>query len=151
MWRDRRGAGIAEYALLLLIIVVVGAVAFKFIGGNVKRAGSRTNEQFAGGSGSGEGDKGATKGAGDKSKTGGKGGDKSAAGGGATEQGGQGGGAASAGGGGAQVSQNDTNSSGEEQPAEERKTPLWKILGGVFVLLFGIAGYFAFRKSKSAG
>ncbi len=130
---------------------MVGALAFKFIGGNVKHAGSKTNEQFAGG---GEADKSKgpseTKGKADKDK--GKSGDKSASGGGT--EGTQAGGASGGGSGGAQAAQNDTSgasSGGDEQAQEQRKTPLWKILGGVFVLLFAIGGYFAFRKTKSAG
>jgi Flp pilus assembly pilin Flp len=166
-WRDRRGAGIAEYALLLLIILIIGALVFKFVGSGVKHAGNKTNEQFAGGGGAGESSQGAGAGggsAGDKGRSGDKkSGDKSAgqnqegtSGQGAGQSGGAtaGGGGAGGGGGGAQASQNQTGGGGsadDEQPGEERKTPFWKIIGGVFVLLFAIGGYFAFRKTKSAG
>ncbi|HSQ62406.1 MAG TPA: hypothetical protein VLM85_04305 [Polyangiaceae bacterium] len=163
MWRDRRGAGIAEYALLLLIVVIVGALAFKFVGGGVKHAGNKTNEQFAGGEGANGPGAGGNGSAGDKSKAGDKkAGDKT------TGQGqegtsvqtaGQGGAAAGAGGGGggggtAQAGQNGQGGGGaaeDEQGGGRRSTPLWKIIGGVFVLLFAAGGYFAFRKQKSEG
>jgi LPXTG-motif cell wall-anchored protein len=30
-----------------------------------------------------------------------------------------------------------------------QKTPLWKIIGAVFLVLFAVGGFFAFRKRKA--
>lgn len=150
--KDRRGAGIAEYALLLFIVLVVGAVTFKFLGGRVKHAGGKTEEQFAaqgggkggngkggGGSGQGQGDQ-SGQGAGDNNGQGGSGG------------GGGGGGSAGGGGGGGANGQNAPDPHAVDDTEEQgRGIPLWKIIGGVFVILFAIGGYFAFRKQKSSG
>lgn len=155
MLRDRRGVGVAEYALLLFIVLVVAAVTFKFIGGRVKHAGGKTEEQFAaqatgsgggGGGKSGGGANGANagQGAGNNAGQGGGGGNNTTAGG-----GGGGGGAAGTG-----KADNTATENGALEDAEEaqgRGIPLWKIIGGVFIILFAIGGYFAFRKQKSSG
>jgi hypothetical protein len=153
MLRDRRGVGVAEYALLLFLMVVLAAVVFRYMGKNVKHAGNKTEEQFqannnsggansAGGASSGGGAGGPTAG-------GGAGGSGGSSGGG----GGSGGGGASGGGGGGGNAQSSTGPSGgggDELP-EEPSTPLWKIIGGVFLVLFAIGGYFAFRKQSKSG
>jgi len=153
MLRDRRGVGVAEYALMLFLVVLMAAVVFRYMGKNVKHAGNKTEEQFqannSGGAnsagGASSGGAGGTAGAGGGA---GGGGGKSGGGG-----GGGGGGAAGGGGGGGNNAQSTTGPTavapGEED--EEQSTPLWKIIGGVFLVLFAIGGYFAFRKQSKGG
>jgi hypothetical protein len=152
MLRDRRGAGIAEYALLLFLIVVIAAVTYRVMGQRVGRAGNKTNQEFQ------------AQHAGNKSGGAGQGAPGDSAGGGAQPQGGAGGGAAGAGGGGgggaasaqaagAKPSDNSSGSapSDEEEPVEQRKIPFWKIIGAVILVLFAVGGYLAFRKGNKAG
>ena len=154
MLRDRRGVGVAEYALMLFLVVAVVAVAFRYMGKSVKHAGNKTEEQFQGNNASGANSAGGASsagGAGGASSGGGAGGaGGNAAGGGG---GGGGGGSAAGGGGGGGNAQSSTGPQavvpGEEE--EERSTPLWKIIGGVFLVLFAIGGYFAFRKQSKSG
>jgi Flp pilus assembly pilin Flp len=160
--RDRRGVGVAEYALMLFIVIAVVAIAYRFIGKSVKHAGNQTEEQFQGGGSGGAG--GAGNAAGNKtaananSAGGGAqaGGTAGTAGGGTTTAGGSGGGSGGAnagggvGGGKAATADRPGNASGDDEE-EERSTPLWKIIGGVFVVLFAIGGYFAFRKQSKGG
>ncbi len=153
MLRDRRGVGVAEYALLLFLMAVLAAVVFRYMGKNVKHAGNKTEEQFQANNNSG----GANSAGG--AASGGAGG-TSTAGGGAGGGGGQsgggsggGGGGASGGGGGGGNAQSSTGSGGGagDEGQEEQSTPLWKIMGGVFLVLFAIGGYFAFRKQSKSG
>jgi Flp pilus assembly pilin Flp len=154
MLRDRRGVGVAEYALLLFLMAVLAAVAFRYMGKNVKHAGNKTEEQFQANNNSG----GANSAGG--ASSGGAGG-PTAAGGGAGGGGngqsgggsGGGGGGASGGGGGGGNAQSSTGSGGGagDEGQEEQSTPLWKIMGGVFLVLFAIGGYFAFRKQSKSG
>jgi Flp pilus assembly pilin Flp len=44
--RDRRGATIVEYSILLLMILVIGAIAFRVLGKDVRKAGDMTQAQF---------------------------------------------------------------------------------------------------------
>ena len=153
MWRDRRGAGIAEYALLLLIIVIVGAVAFKFIGGGVKHAGNKTDEQFAGGGGAGEGDRGAGGGGSAASK--GQSGDRQAG----DKTAGAWPGSGRSGQGGAAARGRRGRRSGRRTASAEAARPRTsraeasagrrsgRSSAASFVLLFAIGGYFAFRES----
>jgi len=152
--RDRRAVGVAEYALLLFIVLVIAAVTYKYLGGRVRHAGNKTEEQFAAqGASSGGGGGGGANG---KSGAGGSGNGQGASGGAAGA--GAGGGATGGGGGGSGASggkaSNDQNENGALEAAEEaqgRGIPLWKIIGGVFIILFAIGGYFAFRKQKGSG
>ena len=151
MLRDRRGVGVAEYALLLFLVVALAAVVFRYMGKNVKHAGNKTEEQFQTNNASGANSAGgaASGGAGGTSTAGGGAG----GGGGKTGSGGGGSGTAGGGGGGGGQAQSTTNSgggaAGDEEP--EQSTPLWKIIGGVFLVLFAIGGYFAFRKQSKSG
>src|SRR5947209_13145867 len=148
MLRDRRGLGVAEYALMLFLVIVIAAVAYRFIGKSVKHAGNKTEEQFQGGGSGGAGGKTAggsnssggagTAGAGG---TGGSGGAQGSGGSGGSAGGGGGGGGS---GGGSATSSTSGGGGGGGGDEDEHSTPLWKIIGGVFVLLFGIGGYFAF-------
>ena len=161
--RDRRGLGVAEYALMLFLVIVIAAVGFRFIGKSVKHAGNKTEEQFQGSGSGGSGQQANAAGAG---SAGGKGGGNTAAGGtagggggggtggtsGAGGGSGGGGGGGSAGGGGKATPDNaSSGSGGAAEEEEEQKTPLWKIIGGVFVMLFAVGGYFAFRKQSKGG
>ncbi len=152
--RDRRGLGVAEYALMLFLVIVIAAVGFRFIGKSVKHAGNKTEEQFQGGSGGsgqqaaggnsagGSGGSGKTAANGTAAGTGGAGG--------AGTAGGSGGGG-SAGAGGKTTDNAVTGGGAGAEEEDEQKTPLWKIIGGVFVVLFAIGGYFAFRKQSKGG
>lgn len=151
---DRRGVGVAEYALLLFIVIAGVAIAYRFIGKSVKHAGNKTEEQFQGG---GQGGSNNNKTASNANSAGGTststaGGTAAGGGGGASGGGAGGGGAASANAGGGKTASSDTpgGASGEEEE-DTRSTPLWKIIGGVFLLLFAIGGYFAFRKQSKGG
>jgi len=153
MLRDRRGVGVAEYALMLFLVVAVVAVAFRYMGKSVKHAGNKTEEQFQGSGASGANSAGGANsgGGGAPAASGGGGG---GAGGKAAGGGGGGGGGGSAGGGsgggGAQSSTGPQGvAPGDED--EEQSTPLWKIIGGVFLVLFAVGGYFAFRKQGKGG
>ena len=44
--RDRRGATMVEYALLLFLVLVVAAVVYREVGKKVRMAGDMTNQQF---------------------------------------------------------------------------------------------------------
>jgi Flp pilus assembly pilin Flp len=151
--RDRRGVGVAEYALLLFIVLVVCAVTYKYVGGRVKHAGNKTEEQFAAQGGQGNGNGAGGNAAGGNGAHGANGTDNGAGGNAAGGAGGGGGG--KAGGGGAGGGQNGSggqdNNGALEQAEDARGVPLWKIIGGVFIILFAIGGYFAFRKQKSSG
>ncbi len=155
MLRDRRGAGVAEYALLLFLIIVIAAVTYRVMGQRVGRAGNKTNQEFqaqhAGNKsgGAGQGAPGDSAGGAGAQQQGGAGG----GGGGAAAGGGGGGSAASAQAGGAKPSDNSSGSapSDEEEPVEQRKIPFWKIIGAVILVLFAIGGYLAFRKGNKAG
>jgi hypothetical protein len=152
MLRDRRGVGVAEYALMLFLVVAMAAVVFRYMGKSVKHAGNKTEEQFQGGGASGANSAGGANsgGAGGQSAA-----NNNAGGGGGKSGGGGGGGGRSAGGGGgggggnAQSSGPQGVAPGEEEEAQS--TPLWKIIGGVFLVLFAIGGYFAFRKQSKSG
>jgi hypothetical protein len=151
MLRDRRGVGVAEYALLLFLMVVLAAVVFRYMGKNVKHAGNKTEEQFQANNNSGGANSagGASSGgAGGPSTAGGGAGGSGGSSGGA---GGGGGGGASGGGGGNAQSSTGAGGGGGDEVAEEQSTPLWKIIGGVFLVLFAIGGYFAFRKQSKSG
>jgi hypothetical protein len=153
MLRDRRGVGIAEYALMLFLVVALAAVVFRYMGKSVKHAGNKTEEQFqtsnAGGANSAGGASsagGGTAGGGGPAAAGGGGG-KSGGGGG----GGGGGASGGSGGGGGNSSSTSGGPNGVGEEEEAQSTPLWKIIGGVFVVLFAIGGYFAFRKQSKGG
>jgi Flp pilus assembly pilin Flp len=148
MRRDSRGVGVAEYALLLFLVVAIAAGTYRFVGGRVKHAGSKTNQQFAQGATSG--------GAGGEQAAGGAG---QAGAGGAAQSGAAGGGGGS-GAGGSGASQGGAGggkaeTAGASAPADTddveaaQKTPLWKIIGAVFLVLFAVGGFFAFRKRKA--
>lgn len=153
--RDKRGVGVAEYALLLFLIVAVVGISFKYMGRNVKHAGDKTEEQFAGGGGqSGKGGQGGAAGADSAggASTAGAAGTAAGAGGAgnnAAAANGAGGKGASAGG---KASHTGAAGGGGDDTADEADgTPIWKIVGGVIVGLFLVAGYFAFRKQKGSG
>ena len=153
MLRDRRGVGVAEYALMLFLVVAVVAVAFRYMGKSVKHAGNKTEEQFQANNASGANSAGgANSGGAAGANSGGAGGGAGGQGGGAGGGGG-GGGAAGGGGSGGGGAQSTTGPQagvpGED--GEEQSTPLWKIIGGVFLVLFAIGGYFAFRKQSKGG
>ncbi len=157
--RDRRGVGVAEYALLLFIMIAGVAIAYRFIGKSVKHAGNRTEEQFQGGGGGGAGNgpgnktatnansAGGTQTAGAAGTSGGSGDTTGGSGGSGGGSGGANGGAGS----GKTASADTPGNGGGDEAEEERSTPLWKIIGGVFVLLFAVGGYFAFRKQSKGG
>ena len=44
--KDQRGATIVEYSILLFLILVTGAVAFRVVGKGVRKAGDMTIQQF---------------------------------------------------------------------------------------------------------
>jgi len=44
--RDRRGATVAEYAIILVALAVVGALAFRMLGGGLKSGMSKTGAHF---------------------------------------------------------------------------------------------------------
>jgi len=151
MLRDRRGVGVAEYALMLFLVVAVVAVAFRYMGKSVKHAGNKTEEQFQANNASGANSAGgANSGGASGANSGGAGG---GAGGKAGGGGGGGGGGTAGGGGGGGGAQSSTGPQGvgpgEEE--DEQSTPLWKIIGGVFLVLFAVGGYFAFRKQSKGG
>jgi len=171
---DRRGATSVEYAIMLVFIVLAIGLGFRSIGNKMKRAGNETVQNFDGngsggggagggsGAGGGDGKGGSGKGGGDKGGKGGKGG--SGAGGagggsgdgtgaaGANDQAGGGGSAAGGGGGGSGVSQTGNGSiSDAKQEEEEGGHSYMRVLAIVFMVLFGITAFFAFRKGKSAG
>jgi len=155
MIRDRRGVGVAEYALLLFLVIAVAGLTFKYLGRSVKHAGNKTEEQFQG-SGNSNNPNGATA-KNDKTAPGansaGGAGSAGAGGGGTTAGAGGAGGAGKSGGagGGGGVRAGQGNGPDDAPGDDDRTTPLWKIIGGVFVVLFCIGGYFAFRKQKSSG
>jgi len=153
MLRDRRGVGVAEYALMLFLIIAMVAVAFRYMGKSVKHAGNKTEEQFQGGgagggaNSAGGANSGGAAGGANANNAGGSGGKAGGAGGGG---GGSAAGGGGGGGGGANASSGPQGiAPGEEE--EEQSTPLWKIIGGVFLVLFAIGGYFAFRKQNKGG
>jgi len=152
MVRDRRGVGVAEYALLLFLIVAIAAGTYRFVGNRVKHAGNKTNQQFAAG-GAGSGGSGGQQGTGaggaggsDQGKSEGQGGGGGSAGG---SGGGGGGGGSAQGGGGKGADTTKGGGDDVEQSEELQKTPLWKIIGAVFLVLFAVGGYFAFKKRKA--
>ncbi|HEX7600189.1 MAG TPA: hypothetical protein VF316_01245, partial [Polyangiaceae bacterium] len=77
IFADQRGATSVEYAIMLVFVVLAVGLAFRSIGGKMKRAGNDTVQNFdgnaagAGGGGGGGGSPGAA-GAGGGSKAGGK-------------------------------------------------------------------------------
>jgi len=147
--RDRRGLGVAEYALMLFLVVLIGAVAFRFIGKSVTKAGTRTGEQFQAGNSNDKNASGANSaGAGGANSAGGAN-DQANAGGGAGGAGGAG--SANAGRGSPNAKEGPANASAEEEDNGERQIPIWKIMAGVFVVLFAVGGYFAFRKQRKGG
>ena len=153
MVRDRRGAGVAEYALLLFIVLAVAGLTYRFLGGRVKQSGNKTEEQFQGG-GSGNGPNAKN----DKSGAAGTGSAAGTAAPGSTDTAGSSGGTKTASGGGAAAGGAGAGKSGSAAPGnaaddqgDDSGTPIWKIIGGVIVVLFFVGGYFAFRKQKSSG
>ncbi|HEY1959570.1 MAG TPA: hypothetical protein VGH28_28365 [Polyangiaceae bacterium] len=155
--RDKRGAGVAEYALLLFLVVAAVGLTFRYMGKNVKRAGDKTEEQFQGGSGGQSGGKSAQGAAGAGSAGGadttGAAGTAAGAAGGAgntTAAGGAGGGAGG-GAAGSKTSHRGPSGAAADETPDDEGTPIWKIIGAVVVLLFCVAGYFAFRKQKGSG
>jgi hypothetical protein len=152
MLRDRRGVGVAEYALMLFLVIAMAAVVFRYMGKSIKHAGNKTEEQFQGGGSSGGGANsagGASSGGGAAGANANAGGGSGKSGGGASGGGGGGGGAAGGGGGGNSSGGPQAIAPGEE--GDEQSTPLWKIIGGVFLVLFAVGGYFAFRKQAKSG
>jgi hypothetical protein len=147
MVRDRRGAGVAEYAILLFVVIVLAAGTFRILGRHIRNSGEKTTQQFAGQGASSGGAGGQRAG----SQSGGdKGGGAAGGGGGAAGAGGGGGGQGGSGGN-ATTTSNGTSAGPDEIDELDHPTPLWKILGAVFLLLFVIGGYFAFRKQKKGG
>ena len=61
MLRDRRGVGVAEYALMLFLVIVMAAVVFRYLGKSEKHAGNKTEEQFQTNAPSGADSSGGTK------------------------------------------------------------------------------------------
>jgi len=171
IFADRRGATSVEYAIMLVFIVLAVGLAFRSIGGKMKRAGNETVQNFdgnaAGGGGGGGGGGGTAGGAGGGAAGGAGGGSKAggknAAKGGSGDQsgmatngdpakGGGGGGtgaaAAGGGGGGSRIEQNGSISDARQD--EEQAGPSYtRILAIVFMILFAITAFFAFRKGKS--
>ena len=170
IFADRRGATSVEYAIMLVFIVLAIGLAFRSIGGKMKRAGNDTVQNFdgnaaqggaggAGATGGGDGKGGAAGAAG--GKAGGKNGAKAGSGAGGGngdgtgaaangEQAAGGGGAAGAGGGGggSRIEQNGSISDARQD--EEQAGPSYtRILAIVFMILFAITAFFAFRKGKS--
>ena len=159
-----RGATSVEYAIMLVFIVLAIGLAFRSIGGKMKRAGNDTVQNFdgnaagaggagaagGGGGGGGGGGKNAGKNAG-KGGSGGSGDQSGTAANGDPANGGGGGGAASAGAGGGGASRVDQNGSISDARQEEESTgPSYtRILAIVFMILFVITAFFAFRKGKS--
>jgi hypothetical protein len=150
MVRDSRGVGIAEYALLLFLVVAIAAGTYRFMGGRVRHAGNKTNQQFAqGAAGAGSG---AQQGAGGGDNAGGtqSGGGNAAGGAGGAAGAGGGGGANQGGTGSKPADTSQASGAGDVDDAEAvQKTPLWKIIGAVFLVLFAVGGFFAFRKRKA--
>ncbi len=164
MFRDRRGAGMTEYAIILFVILVLAAVVFKLVGGRVKGAGSATTSQFGGaaagdnGAGGGAGAGGATAGGKDDKSKGDKQGDQTGASGDQGQTGDQTQGQTAGGGAAAHGSRPGTGTgatgdgAGPSEPEEEEhQYPIMKILAGVLVTFFAIAAYFVFRKGKKGG
>ena len=177
IFADRRGATSVEYAIMLVFIVLAVGLAFRSIGGKMKRAGNDTVQNFdgnaaAGGAGGGAGAAGGGDGKGGAGgaaggKAGGKNGAKAGSGaggaGGASGDGtgaaangdqaaGGGGGAAGAaggGGGGSRIEQNGSISDARQQDEEQTGPSYTRILAIVFMILFAITAFFAFRKGKS--
>jgi len=146
--------------MLVFIVLAIG-LAFRSIGGKVKRAGNDTVQNFDGNA-AGGGGAGAAGGAGGGSGAGGKNAGKNAnKAGGSGDQSGTaangdpangGGGAASAGGGGgggaSKVEQNGSISDARQDEASAGPS-YTRILAIVFMILFVITAFFAFRKGKS--
>lgn len=148
---DRRGVGVAEYALLLFLVIAIAAGTYRFLGGRVRHAGNKTNQQFAqGAAGAGSG---AQQGAGGADTAGGTKSGGAGAAGGAGGAGGAAGGGGGANQGGAGSKPADTAGASGASDVDDaevaQKTPLWKIIGAVFLVLFAVGGYFAFRKRKA--
>lgn len=146
--------------MLVFIVLAIG-LAFRSIGGKMKRAGNETVQNFdgnaagggggaaaAGGAGAAGGGKNAGKNAG-KAGSGGSGDQSGTAANGDPANGG--GGAASAGGGGGGASRVEQNGSISDARQDEESTgPSYtRILAIVFMILFVITAFFAFRKGKS--
>jgi hypothetical protein len=137
---------VAEYALLLFIVVVIAAGTYRFLGNRIKGSGDKTTQQFSGQSG-GE----TAGGAGGGNEQQGANGKPTGGGAGAAASGGGGSGGGGGGNTGGVGGDNRGNGNGDQDIENVQKTPLWKIIGGVFILLFLIGGYLAFRKQKSSG
>src|SRR6185436_518151 len=45
-WRGKRGAGALEYALLIFLMIVVGFVAWKYLGGSVSGSTEKADGKF---------------------------------------------------------------------------------------------------------
>jgi hypothetical protein len=152
MLRDRRGVGVAEYALLLFLVIAVAAGTYRFMGARVKHAGNKTNQQFAQGGAAGSGGAGSQQGGADNAGGGNANTGGGAAGGGGGAAGGGGGGAGAgggAGGGSGKAGASGASGGSDLDDAEgTQNTPLWKIIGCVFLVLFAVGGFFAFRKKK---
>jgi Flp pilus assembly pilin Flp len=166
---DRRGATSVEYAIMLVFIVLAIGLAFRSIGGKMKRAGNETVQNFdgnaaaggAGGGGAGGGDGTGKSGGGAGGKAGGKNNGKGGSGSGGSgdgtgtaangdQAGGGGGGAAgAAGGGGGSNIEHNGSISDARQDEEESGPSYTRILAIVFMILFAITAFFAFRKGKS--
>jgi cobalamin biosynthesis Mg chelatase CobN len=144
---DRRGVGVAEYALLLFLVVAIAAGTYRFVGGRVKRAGNKTNQQFAQGATSGG--SGGQQAAGGADQAGGAANAGATGGGGGSGAGGGGGASQGAAGGGKAETSGASGSADTDDVEAAQKTPLWKIIGAVFLVLFAVGGFFAFRKRKA--
>jgi Flp pilus assembly pilin Flp len=163
IFANRRGATSVEYAIMLVFIVLAIGLAFRSIGGKMKRAGNDTVQNFDGNAGGAGGAGAAGGGAGGGGGGGGKNAGKNAGKGGSGGSGDQsgtaangdpakgGGGTASAGGGGGGASRGEQNGSISDARQEEESTgPSYtRILAIVFMILFVITAFFAFRKGKS--
>lgn len=168
IFADRRGATSVEYAIMLVLIVLAIGLAFRSIGGKMKSAGNETVQNFdgnpsgggagggAGAAGGGDGKSGGAGGNADGKKGGkaGKGGsggagDGTGAAATADDKGGGGGSGAAAGGGGSGISQTGTIASDARAEEEQTGPSYTRILAIVFMILFAITAFFAFRKGKS--
>jgi Flp pilus assembly pilin Flp len=46
LWRDKRGATIVEYGILLFLVLVISAAAYRVVGKDTRKSGDMTAGQF---------------------------------------------------------------------------------------------------------
>jgi Flp pilus assembly pilin Flp len=145
--RDRRGASLTEYALMLALVIVGGVLGYRFLGGKIAGTGDNSSTAFNG-SGSGKGGGGSGGAGADQGKTpGGSGGGSS--------QGGGGSGSGSGGGAGGKGGKGSGSGSGGASGSALGDSPVLGMGGGTIRMLAAIIGgffllgiYFVFRNAK---